>query len=205
MGSSLDPVVAKAVGGEKDALTTLLQRVGPTVRGGLAGQIPVRFQALLSQDDVMQQTYTDAFLSIGELTNRTEGSFAAWLTTIARRNLLDALRMLQAPTRGGDRHQVVGKADDESFLALYEILGGTTTTPSRAAARVEAREAIVRVIGSLPETYRAVIQMYDIDNRPVEDVAAAIGRSAGAVFMLRARALRCLGELLGTASAFLSG
>jgi DNA-directed RNA polymerase specialized sigma24 family protein len=46
--------------------------------------------------------------------------------------------------------------------------------------------------------------MYDLEGRPVQEVAQALGRSPGAVYMLRARAHRRLSEIMGTASRYVT-
>lgn len=197
-------MVDRAIAGDRDALVTLLERHGPTVRRGLAGSIPRRWQSVLSLDDVIQQAYTDAFLGIGRFVPRGDGAFAAWLATLAKRDLLDALRTLEAQKRGGDRRRIQAPTNQDSFVELYELLGGTTTTPSRHAARNEARVTLERAIQCLPPVHRRVVQMYDIDGCPVEEVAAEFGRSAGAIYMLRARAHDRLCEFMGTASKYFS-
>jgi RNA polymerase sigma-70 factor (subfamily 1) len=197
--------IDRAILGDQDALTDLLERHGHDVRARVAGGLPQRWQSLLSLDDVMQQAYTDAFLSIKSFRSRGEGSFTAWLTTLAKNNLLDAIKMLEAEKRGGGRRPVdIAAGSDHSFVALFEWLGGVSSTPSRHAAQLEARQALARSIEQLPEAYRQVVQMYDLNGEDIEAVAAALGRSAGAVYMLRARAHRMLAEMLGTASRFLS-
>ena len=194
----------RAVAGDRDALAKLLARHGPAIRQGLADRIPARWQSLLSVDDVVQQTYIDAFLDVERFVPRGEGAFAAWLSKIAERNLLDALRMLEADKRGKGREQVEPGGSDESFVALYEQLGCTHSTPSRHAARREARICLEKAIEHLPRIYHTVVRMYDLEDRPVEEVAATLDRNPGAVYMLRARAHRHLNETMGTASQYLS-
>ena len=197
-------VVERAVGGDRAALTELLERHGPHVLASLAGEIPLRWQSVLAREDVLQQTYTDAFLCIGQLESRNEVAFGAWLVRLARRNLLDALRMLEAEKRGGGRRRVDAADVAESCVMLYEMLGGSSNTASREAAMHEAEEKLKEKIEDLPEIYRQVIRMYDLEGRSVEEVSAALHRSEGAVFMLRARAHRRLAELMGTVSRYLS-
>ena len=74
----------------------------------------------------------------------------------------------------------------------------------RQVARGEARSALERGLDALPAPYRRVIEMYDLQARPIDDVASELGRSPGAVYMLRARAHDRLKEQLGTASRYLS-
>jgi DNA-directed RNA polymerase specialized sigma24 family protein len=113
--------------------------------------------------------------------------------------------MLEAEKRGGKRQRVQARSADESFVALYELLGAVTNTPSREAATMEAQSAIQRVLELLPEDYKRVVRMYDLEGRPTQEVSDALKRRPGAVFMLRARAHRSMRRLLGNASKFFSG
>lgn len=54
----------------------------------------------------MQETFTDAFLDILQFRPGPGSAFLAWLTTLATRNLYDAIRMLEAEKRGGRVRQV---------------------------------------------------------------------------------------------------
>ena len=194
----------RAVEGDQDALTRLIELHDATLRGKLGGKIPKRWQAVLSLDDLMQETYTDAFLDIADFTPRGDGAFEAWLITVAKHNVISAVRSLEAEKRGGKRQRVETARQDESFLALYQLLGCTTTTPSRHAARSEAKEALGKALDRLPNDYRTVIKMYDLEGRPIDDVAGAMDRSPGAVFMLRARAHGALRRLLGSPLQYFS-
>lgn len=204
MSTSADDLLDQAASGNHEALAALLEQYGPRIRQGLAGQIPTRWQAVLSADDVMQQSYVDAFMDISGFDPRGEGSFIKWLRTLTRRNLLDAIRMLEAEKRGKRRRNIRPPSNEKSLVALYEQLGCTRSTPSRHAARNEACVSLRHAIEELPSTYRRVVEMYDLEGRPVENVAAAMKRSPGAIFMLRSRAHRRLHELMGTASLYLS-
>ena len=57
-------------------------------------------------------------------------------------------------------------------------------------------------MGSLPRDHRAVVELWDLEGRSVEEVAAKLNRSRGATYMLRARAYRQLAEILGASSQF---
>lgn len=197
-------LLGKAVRGDEQALTELLEKHGPAIRRRLAGAIPKRWQSLLSEDDVLQQTYVDAFLDIGRFVGDDGRAFEAWLHTLAKRNMLDGIKMLETDKRGGDRRRIELGSRDESMVALYEVLGGTITTPSRKAARQEAGDALKKALESLPTAYRQVIELYDLDGHPIEEVAAALERSCGAIYMLRSRAHRLLSEIMGSQSKYFS-
>jgi RNA polymerase sigma-70 factor (ECF subfamily) len=197
-------LVQRAKRGDRSAMALLLERHAPALRRGLAGRIPARLRSVLSEDDVMQQSHLDAALGIDRFEDRGPGAFPAWMGAIARFNLLDAISMLEAEKRGGGRVRLdVGHAGD-SHTQLYERLGTASHTPSRVVARDEARSALERALETLPVPYRRVVDMYDLQGRPIEDVAAELGRSPGAVYMLRARAHDRLKEQLGSASRYMS-
>jgi RNA polymerase sigma-70 factor, ECF subfamily len=195
-----DSLLTQAIAGDREALVQVLAKHGPEVRRRLEGAIGGRWRSILSLDDVMQEAYTDAFLSIGVFVPRGSDSFTGWLLALARRNIIDAIRILEAEKRGGNRRQVIAGDSENSSAALYERLCVTSSTPSRRAATRESCASLNQAIAGLPETYRRVVEMYDLDGRSVEHVAAELGRSVGAVYMLRARAHRSLASLLGGAA-----
>lgn len=204
MNTMDEDLVARAAGGDRDALCLLLEEHGTGVRKALAGAIPKRWQSMLSIDDVMQETYTDAFLDVSDFVPRGKGSFQRWLATIAKHNLLNAIQMLEAEKRGGNRRRISSEPREDSYVSLFERLGGTTTTPSRHLARREAHTALRYAIEQLPEDYRRAVQLYDLEGRPIEELSSVLKRRPGAVFMLRARAHRALRRLLGAPSKYLS-
>ncbi len=203
MSTNESTLIEQAIAGDAQALTDLLEHVGPEIRRKLASEIPSRWRSVLSAEDLMQETYIDAFLDVHAFQPRGEGSFAAWLMTLAKRNLLDALRMLEADKRRPHNGHV-GPGGRCDFDHLEEQLAWTRTTPSRYAARTESRVLLERAIEQLPPAYRKVVEMYDLQGKAVKEIAAELRRSPGAVFMLRSRAHRLLSANLGTASLYLS-
>lgn len=196
--------VERAIDGDGDALAALLEQYVPMLRKKFQSDIPARWQSVLTIDDVIQETCTDAFLEVHRFVIRGDGSFPGWLCTIARNNLLNSLEMLEAEKRGGKRRRMDLRGAENSAMDLYEMLAGSATSPSRHAERGEATVALKQAMLQLPDDHRRVVQMYDLDQVPVQDVAAALNRTPGAVFMLRSRAHRALQRLLGSASDFLT-
>lgn len=200
-GSDIELLKA-AKTGDADALTELLARHGPEVRRRLV--IGSVWQAVIDAADVMQVTYLEAFLRIYQFEARTSDSFRAWLDRLAQNNLRDAIREFERRKRPDPRHQVGRGATSDSTTTLLEELGGRTPTASRVVAGRESQQALERALGQLPPLYAQVVRMHDLEGQPVSEVAVALGRSCGAVYMLRARALDQLRELLGPESQFFS-
>jgi RNA polymerase sigma-70 factor (ECF subfamily) len=192
--------VSRAVAGDEAALAGLLETHGARVRAALGRSYHRRLRGQVELDDVMQVTYLEAFLRIGDFVPAGAGAFGAWLGRIAENNLRDAIRKsdraerarsLSAPCAGGESRAEV------SLMA-------PTCTPSRDAGRGEARQLLEAALRLLPEDYERVLRLYDLEGRSGPEVALAIGRSHGAVKMLVARARDRLTELLGSGSKYLS-
>ena len=204
MNESANDLPNRAVHGDRDALATLLKRHGAAARRGLTGKIPEHLQPVLSEDDVMQQTYADAIRAIGQFDADRGGTFAGWLSTIALNNLRDAVRMLEGKARGGDWQKIESDGDDDSVAFIEGCLTGTGVSPSGIASRDEAVTALMTAIPRLSEIHARALVMCDLEGRPVGEVAEALGRSPGAVHMLRARARERLHEMMGNTSKFFS-
>ena len=200
MGSGEENLIDAAVAGDGIALTELLRRYGPDVRQRL--HVSQVWRAALDPADVMQVTYLEAFLRIQQLRARTPQGFLAWLTQLATNNLRDAIKGLERQKRPDPRRRAVSPASDDSYTALLDAVGSPTRTASQIMMRGEAQRLLQAALARLPESYRRVIQLYDLEGQPVGDVATALGRTPGAVYMLRARAHECLRELLGSQSKY---
>lgn len=193
-----------AVNGDNDALSRLLKQHAASVRRAIGGQIPRRWRSLLFEEDVIQETFADAFHDIRRFDPNGDGSFGGWLSSLAKCNLRDAIRMLEAEKRGGDRKRVEVRLSGDSHAALIELLSSDGTTPSRHAICDEARSVLQQAIRKLPPDYRKVVGMYDLEGENIEKTASALGRSHGAVYMLRARAHDWLRELMGAGTDYFS-
>lgn len=199
---SQDRLTAAAVGGDEEALCRLLRGRDAELRGRLAGRIAPKYRAAFDVDDVLQVTYLEAFLRIGQFNRDGSEGFLAWLTRIAEHNLTDAIRALDCAKRPPRNRQIKPQMLDDPHMDLITVLGGTVTSPSRHAAREEAKGLVEAAIERLPPDYRTVVRMYDLEGRPISEVAKALKRSAGAIHMLKARAHDRLAELLGESTQF---
>jgi RNA polymerase sigma factor (sigma-70 family) len=198
--TSLESQLQRAVDGDADALASLLEELGPRVRETLRGRIDARWKSVLTEDDIMQETYTEAFLGIQRFQIQASepiAGFAKWLSTIANHNLLDAVKALKSAKAGGQWQRIQPAADpDGSYANLYEHLGFTTTTPSRVAAGREARLALESQLKLLPDAFQDVLRWYDLDGQDAATVAEKMNCSIGAMYMRRSRAQDLLRDLL---------
>lgn len=197
-----EALLSQALGGDRGALVSLLEELAPMVRARIEPKIGAHLRPVVECDDIMQVTYLEVVTRLETFKGGGASGFLAWVTRIAENNLIDAGRAASAAKRPDPRKRVRDRSGEESMVAMVEHLGMTVSTPSRAAARGEAVDALERTLDRLPEDYARVIRMYDLGGESIEDVAEALGRSEGAVYMLRARAHERLRDLLGTESRY---
>jgi RNA polymerase sigma factor (sigma-70 family) len=198
-------LLQRASTGDDDAFARLLEVHAPELRRRMAPRIPQRYRSVIGIDDLMQQTFVDAYCDGMRIEPRGNEAIAAWLTVVAERNLVDAVRMLDAKKRGGDRRRInAARTRGDSWRDLIELLSASGSTPSRATAERETLDRLEKALRSLPETYRTVVEMCDLQDRPIDDISRELDRSSGAVYMLRARAHRMLAEILGETPDFSS-
>ena len=201
-----DQLVIRAVEGDEDALTSLLNEHARTLERHIGASIGPQWRSLLDAEDILQVTYLEAFMRIDQLTARTARGFMAWLRRIAENNLRDAVRMLDADKRPSPNRQVRPRRTEsaDSMVGLVNLLGAASVTPSREVAADEAKAFLDEAMEKLPPDYEQVVRLYDLEGRSAREVSERMGRSEGAVFMLRARAHDYLQELMGTRSKFFS-
>lgn len=195
-----EELVCRAVAGDREALAGLLGRVGPRLHDRLRREIAERWQSRLDAEDVLQVTFLECFLKIDKFENRRHGSFEAWISRICRHNLLDAIRALERASELPPEKRITPLSDKDSSWGLLELLGVTSGTPSRQMAAQEADQRVREAVAQLPRDYGQVVTLYDLESRTIDDVSRLMGRSPGAIYMLRARALDYLRESLGSES-----
>lgn len=103
--------------------------------------------------------------------------FAAWLLRIAANLLVDRSRQAM---RAASRESVAADAEDLRLVTVD-------------AAALEQAE-LFRLVAELPADQRRVVELRFAEDRSVREIAAALGRSEGAIKQLQLRALRTLRE-----------
>ena len=193
----------RAVAGDEDALSELLRIHAPKTREKL--RIEGKWLFKFDIDDVMQVTFLEAFQHIARFDPAAAGSFTGWLLQIARNNLRDLIKEAGRAKRPPPGKQVHGAGGPASYVAFVDALSAASgTTPSRHFAAKDIQNHLERALAKLPEVYRQVVTLFDLGGQSVEQVAKAVGRSSGAVYMLRARAHDRLRGILGAESQFFS-
>ena len=199
-------LIAKATSGDRASLERLLLAHYGRLAQHIALKLPASVQGVVGVDDILQQTFMQAFRDIGNFQPRSASSFSGWLKTIAEHRMLDTVKALKRKKRGGDRRQVQRQADSQASCVadLVEMLSAGRHTPSQSIARREAVQAVQVAIAGLPGDQRDAIRLRFLGGKSLQETADAMGRSPDAVRGLIHRAKQELRDALGRSSYWLS-
>ncbi|MBK8270556.1 MAG: sigma-70 family RNA polymerase sigma factor [Planctomycetes bacterium] len=199
-------LVARAIAGEPLALERLLIQYQRQLLSVIAAKIPETMATVVSAEDILQETYTEAFRGIGAFRPDGENALFRWLCTIADHRALDAVRAHRAAKRGGGRAAVEANAGNaaSTVMALLDIVFVNDRTPSRSAAGHEAVAAVQSALESLKPEYRDAIRFRYIEGLSVGETADRMKKTDRSVHKLCSRAIQKLREELGDASKFYS-
>jgi RNA polymerase sigma-70 factor (ECF subfamily) len=150
-------------------------------------------------EDVVQEAYVHAYGKLASF--RGEASLLTWLTRIVLNEAYGRLRR-RRPTVDVERVDVA-QAETGRVLAFPSRYG--SEDPAAAAARAQIRRVVEHAIEGLPEAFRVVFVMREIEECSVEETAEALGLRAETVKTRLHRARRLLrAALQDTLAATLS-
>ena len=141
-------------------------------------------------EEAMQAAYLSAFTSIDRFEGRS--SLTTWLTRIV---INEALGRVRSKRR---RRALLG-AEGVPVLDTYReklMAGSETPLPDAALAREQLRRLLERAVAGLPEIFRTVFVLREIEGLSVEDTSEALEIPAATVKTRLLRAKRRLQEAL---------
>jgi RNA polymerase sigma-70 factor (ECF subfamily) len=195
-----------AVAGDSAAVEQLLFAHFSALERHIAPRIPAGARREVGVEDVLQDTFAQAFRDIRTFDTHSAGSFLAWLTGIAEHRLSDALKRIRRKKRGGDMNRITPNvaARTSDFGTLIDLVYQESCFPSRIAANEEAVRAVQVAVALLEDDQRDVIRARYLEGLSVKEIAAKAGRTQGAVRGLIHRAKENLRAALGRSSRWLS-
>jgi RNA polymerase sigma-70 factor (ECF subfamily) len=190
-----------AIAGNRDSLGALLEQYRHYLALLARLQLQRRIQSKLDPADVVQETFLRAHRCFGQFRGRSEGEFLGWLRQILASRMAELVRHY-CGTRRRDVHleRELVTVLDESSYALGHQLVAPGSSPSQHAARREQAVILANALQQLPEHYREVIILHQLEDLSFPEVAERLGRTVDSVKNLWIRALARLRHLLrGTA------
>jgi RNA polymerase sigma-70 factor (ECF subfamily) len=193
MKRDFDTLIAQARAGSESALGQLLQSYSQYLSLLSRVQIGRRLQRKVDPADVLQDTFLDAHRQFPQFRGTTEPELAAWLRTILAGKLALLIRQYLG-TKGRDvrLEQEVGAALDDSSQGFAAGVAASGSTPSMKASRREQAVLLADALAALPDAYREVIILRNLESLPFAEVARRMSRSEDSVQKLWVRALAAL-------------
>jgi len=205
-GSQLPHLLTAFRAGDQEAGDLLLRHFEPWLRLLARVQVESRFGGRFDPSDVVQQTLFEAVRAASAFRGTTEAEFAAWLRRILAHVLAHEIRR-----HGGTLKRQVNLEIplDKELTATSGRLGDLVpaggTSPSQALVKHERQLLLAQALERLPDDYREVIILRNLEGLSHEEVARRLGRKSGAVRMLWVRALTRLRQEVLTLCPSLAG
>jgi RNA polymerase sigma-70 factor (ECF subfamily) len=185
-----DQVVSQILAGQTALFEVLMRRHNERLYR--AARAILRDEA--EAEDVIQQAYVNAYAHLRQFDGRS--AFATWLTRIAVNEAIGRARR-----RG--QYQPVGDGEITRFPTVFPMR--TTPDPEKQAFTHEIRVVLEAAVDALPDGYRVVFMLREIEGLSTAETAECLGVNESVVKtrLLRARAAlrRDLTERVGEAAA----
>lgn len=169
-----DELVDKAQRGDTGAIGELVTRYEDRVYSMAYRMVGNREDA----EDVLQDTFLNVIRSIGSFRKRS--SFSTWLYRIAANAALTRLR------KRSRKEKTEGEFLDEVYAVKQEAQSGQplsdwSANPAKKLLTEESRVIMEQAISELPEKYRTVFILRDVEGLPANEVAEVLELSIPAV------------------------
>lgn len=181
--SNSNCLLAAAKAGDGEAFGQLAQRYRAYLVG-VAGKV-LGYQHAQDRSSVVQDGLVAAWKHFAQFRGSTAAEFLAWLVRIVKNKAADKFsgRVALEPLPAND--------------AAEGALAVVAASPSDEAVRRERIAHLLAALERLPEDYREVISLRNLQELPFPIVAVRMNRSHDAVRKLWCRALEQLAEAMG--------
>ncbi len=143
-----------------------------------------------SAGDLVQSVCREALEARGKFEDRGDRQFQAYMRVLTERKLADRVRHWSAARREAARREPLGEFDPQ----------GTCEGPVTLAAQRDLAEHVVELLANLPPDQAAVLRLQVESDLSTGEIAHSLGKSEGAVRILRCRGLSTLGGFMDTGS-----
>jgi RNA polymerase sigma-70 factor (ECF subfamily) len=172
-------LVTKAQKGDSEAFGKLAERYRVRLERQIDARMGAKVRGQLDPADVVQETLTRAYQSIGLFRWQGEESFYTWLAGIAEHLLWNvSKKKVWQPLR-------------------IDRPASSSHSPSKEARREERFDRLEKALQGLAPDQKKVIRLSRIEGLSLKEIAAVMGRSPGAVQKLLSRAILRLKESFG--------
>jgi RNA polymerase sigma-70 factor, ECF subfamily len=195
-----DPIpqllMAQARDGDEAALGQLLDLYRNYLRLVARTLIGQALRVRLDASDLVQETFLRAHRDFAGFLGSTEPELTVWLRQILVRTLANQARHHRRQRRDYHRDEPLEVLLECSSSGVQRALAAPLSSPSSLVSRREQAVLLADALEKLPADYREVFLMRNLEHIPFEEIAARMGRSAGAARMLWTRTIKKLSQML---------
>lgn len=192
----VNQLLVEARGGSQTAIGELMAYYGDYLGSVARQQLGAKLCGRVSPSDLVQETLLAAWKDFASFQGTEAPQFSAWLRTILGRKISSAVA-LHMGTSKRDISRESGAAVGNMIVEVNKSLHSREKAPGDVVSLEEDALIIQRLLASLPEEYRQVVQWRNLDNIQFKEIANRIGKSAGATRLVWLRAMRMLKEMHG--------
>jgi RNA polymerase sigma-70 factor (ECF subfamily) len=164
-------LIARIVAGEKELFHELIRPYERMVYLTLFAIVKNETEA----EDGAQETVISAYRHLASF--RGDAKFSTWLTTIAINEGRKRLRKAKGAAENSIEEEEEGHEGDYTPAPLTDW----REIPLEALERKELRETLRVAVAELPDIYRQVFVLRDLEEQNIEETAQALGINPGAV------------------------
>jgi RNA polymerase sigma-70 factor (ECF subfamily) len=184
--------VEKVKGGDDGAFAALFAKYRRRLAALLRYKAGPVLLATVEVDDLLQETFLQAFRDIGRFQYAAPGSFWNWLASIASHVVQDAARFQGRQKRNaGDVVRFRSPSNPDGPDPVDR------KTPTLLLSEKEAVQSLFERLEALPSDYREAILLAKIEGLSTSEVAARMGKTREAAALLLHRALKRFRALAG--------
>jgi len=136
-----------------------------------------------SAEDATQTAFISAYRHMESFRG---GSFKSWVMRMVTNTCYDELR--RQKRRPTTPLEPINDEDDEEVESPYWMADDHNPTPEQALDQRELESAIQNCLSDLPDDFRSVVIMVDVEGLDYQEVSDAIGKPLGTVKSRLARA-----------------
>jgi RNA polymerase sigma-70 factor (ECF subfamily) len=198
--SRLDPeqLLRRARTGDAHALGQLLELYRNYLELLARLQIGRRLQGKVDASDLVQETFLEAYAAFAQFRGTTEEELMSWLRRSLATNIASVGRRYWGTQRRALRlERDLADELDQSSRVLDQGLMAKGSSPSHQAARKEQGVLLADAMRNLPEHYREVIILRQLEGLSFPQVARHLGRTVDGTKKLWIRALARLRLSMG--------
>ncbi len=178
-------------------------RLTPRLAGFVQRYLPDPLRNQLDATDILQEVWMAAHRHCRSFHSRGDDALFAWLATITRSKIIEAVRRKNRDKRSGG-HLMEPLSGKDAVRNLLRLASSDLRTPSGTARVTETRMLLQIAIDELAPNRRRALMLRYVDECETAEIARLMDTTESAVRSLIANGIKDLRRILGPKSNYLA-